>query len=109
MITTGTSGGMLAVTDLDGDGKADLIVADCNFKGGTSCGASEPSYMLGNGDGTFQPEVRFSAGPGASAIVVADFDGDGRPDLAAANHRTIGERGALTLLLNAFPAPAVQP
>jgi hypothetical protein len=102
---TGTSGGMLLVTDLDGDGKPDLIVADCNFNGGRSCGASEPSYMLGRGDGTFQPEVRFSVGPGSSALAVADFNGDGKPDLAAADHRTLGELGALTVLMNGFPPP----
>jgi hypothetical protein len=104
LTSTGTSGGMLLVTDLDGDGKPDLIVADCSFNAGRSCGSSEPSFMLGRGDGTFQPELRFSAGPGASALAVADFNGDGKPDLAAANHRTIGERGALTVLMNAFPA-----
>jgi hypothetical protein len=91
---TGTSGGMLLVTDLDGDGKPDLIVADCSFNGGRSCGASEPSYMLGRGDGTFQPELRFSAGPGASALVVGDFNGDGKPDVAAANHRTFRRAGS---------------
>jgi hypothetical protein len=109
LTSTGTTGGTLVVADLNGDGIPDLIAADCNFKGGTSCGASEPGYMLGNGDGTFQPEVRFTTGPGASAITVADFNGDGKPDLAAAGHRTIGERGALTVLMNAFQgAPSTQ-
>ena len=38
--------------------------------------------MLGKGDGTFQPEVLFPSGPNPQAIAVADFNGDGKPDLA---------------------------
>jgi len=37
--------------------------------------------LLGNGDGTFQPERRFAAGNALFARV-ADLDGDGAPDLA---------------------------
>jgi hypothetical protein len=42
--------------------------------------------LLGNGDGTFQPEVTYdSGGFVADAITVADVNGDGKPDLAMAN------------------------
>ena len=42
-----------------------------------------PSF-LGNGDGTFQTAVSYPVGPksGLDNVVVADFNGDGKPDLA---------------------------
>ena len=41
--------------------------------------------LLGNGDGTFQPQVTYAVGSNPYALVAGDFTGDGRPDLAVAN------------------------
>jgi hypothetical protein len=45
--------------------------------------------LLGNGDGTFQPEVPFKSGAffpqTAWALVIADANGDGKPDLLVTN------------------------
>src|SRR6266571_5884456 len=41
---------------------------------------------LGKGDGTFEYASRLIAGDDPVAMVVADFDGDGRQDLAVANN-----------------------
>src|SRR5262249_7324010 len=65
---------MLATGGLNHDGFLDLAVA--NGPGGII------SVLLGNGDGTFLPSVNYSAGGGASWIGVADFNGDGHPDVA---------------------------
>ena len=43
------------------------------------------SVLLGNGDGTFQPQVTYAVGSIPAAIVAGDFTGDGRLDLAVAN------------------------
>ena len=44
------------------------------------------SVLLGNGDGTFQPpSVDFAGGAHPRSVAVADFNGDGKPDLAVAN------------------------
>ena len=43
------------------------------------------SVLLGNGDGTFQPQVTYAVGSDPDAIVAGDFTGDGRIDLAVAN------------------------
>ena len=43
------------------------------------------SVLLGNGDGTFQPQVTYAVGLVPDAIVAGDFNGDGRTDLAVAN------------------------
>jgi hypothetical protein len=78
----------LAVADVNGDGRTDLLVANC---GGSSDDCSEgrngaPSVLLGNGDGTFQAAVTYaSGGYDATSVVVADVNGDGKPDLLAVN------------------------
>jgi hypothetical protein len=67
----------LAVTDLNGDGKLDLAVANAFDL--------TVSILLGNGDGTFKPQVVYSTTTGSfmwESVVVGDFNGDGKPDLA---------------------------
>src|SRR5271165_3355206 len=94
-ILTSTSTGppMIAVTDLNGDGKLDLLLADC-------CGLSEASNLLGNGDGTFQPEQQFPSGPNPRGIAVADFNGDGLPDAAVIGQVQQPDRGTLSIMFN---------
>jgi hypothetical protein len=41
------------------------------------------SILLGNGDGTFQPRLDYPAGIYPTALALADFNGDGRLDLAS--------------------------
>ena len=54
--------------------------------GGERCLGDGPqarcSVLLGNGDGTFQPQVTYAVGSDPDAIVAGDFTGDGRLDLA---------------------------
>ncbi len=66
----------VAVADFNGDGKADLVVG----VGPREDAAGEVQIFLGAGDGTFQANTQFS---GFYAPLAADFDGDGRVDLAA--------------------------
>src|SRR5581483_6555018 len=70
--------------DVNGDGKSDLVTAD------SSATAGEPSTLrvrLGNGDGTFGAPILVSlpAGWDASSLSVADFNGDGRLDVAVSD------------------------
>ena len=70
--------------DFTGDGRTDLAVA--NRIGNLDNGAGSVSVLLGNGDGTFQPQVTYAVGTFPDAIVAGDFTGDGRTDLAVANN-----------------------
>ena len=67
------------VGDFDGDGKLDLAVA--NYSN------NNISVFWGNGDGTFQqpPLIVPSGGALPNCVVVGDFNGDGKLDLAVAN------------------------
>ena len=84
-ISTGESGkvNQLFAGDYDRDGKMDLVVGENIIVNGNY----EPEVFVlpGNGDGTFQaPTARPSTGD--STIAVADFNGDGVPDVAAVDY-----------------------
>jgi len=67
-------GGTLALADLDGDGRLDLLL------GGRACG-----WRAGMGDGTFSPLVRLPGAPAGPAgdLAAGDLDGDGALDVVA--------------------------
>jgi hypothetical protein len=46
--------------------------------------------LLGNSDGTFQAPWSFAAPLSIEGPAVADFDGDGRPDVALAGITEVG-------------------
>jgi hypothetical protein len=43
------------------------------------------SILLGNGDGTFATAVNLAVGSSPNEVTIGDLNGDGKPDLAAAN------------------------
>lgn len=82
------TGGMFpsspVVADVNGDGKRDLVVANCG--NGCQTGTGTVGILLGTGHGTFQTAVTYeTGGVGAHSVRIADVNGDGKPDLVVAN------------------------
>ena len=76
----------VVAADVNADGRLDLVTANRN----PSAVPGSVSVLLGNGNGTFQPQQTSPPAP-ARCVAVADFNGDGKPDLVTANS-TSGQR-----------------
>ncbi len=86
----GVSFGALAAADVNGDGKLDLVVNTSNTE--------VVQVYLGNGDGTFSNTNTYVASMGtvdngelpATTLAIADFNGDGKVDVACLNSVLLG-------------------
>ena len=78
----------IAVGDLNGDGRLDVITA--NSASNTS------SVLLGQGNGTFAEKIDFGVGGAPSAVTLADINEDGALDAVVTNAST----ATIALLLN---------
>ncbi|MEO6761462.1 MAG: FG-GAP-like repeat-containing protein, partial [Candidatus Saccharimonadales bacterium] len=84
-------------SDLNGDGKPDLITA--NY------GSNNVSVLMNNGNGTFPASpTNYSVGSDPESVTIADVNGDGHPDLIVANNNS----NSVSVLINngngTFPA-----
>ena len=90
----------VAVADVNGDGKLDLIVAnegDANVSvllNTTATGATTPSFAA---------QQTFASGTFPYSVTVADINGDGKPDLIVANN---GDNYVSVLLNTTAPGAA---
>ncbi|HEV2354607.1 MAG TPA: FG-GAP-like repeat-containing protein, partial [Puia sp.] len=101
--TTGNFPEGMAVGDLDGDGKPDMIVAN---------NTDNTLSLLRNtstpGNLSFAPQLTVNSGYAAYDIALGDFDGDGRPDIAVVDqynntvsvHRNISTPGTIAVSPN---------
>lgn len=84
----------VTVADFDLDTHLDVAVSDPLGPPGSGAGAV--SFHWGAGDGTFPSETTVAVGAGTGDCIAADFNGDGRPDLAVLN----GAASSLSVLFN---------
>jgi len=67
----------IATADFNNDGILDLV---------TPVDGGNVSVLFGIGDGTFGPETLIMVGSDPKWVAIADFNGDGRPDMAVSNN-----------------------
>src|SRR5258706_5120883 len=67
----------VAVADLNGDARLDLVLANPN--------TNAVSVLLGRNDGTFNPKSDYAAGTSPQSVIIADVNGDGGADILCAN------------------------
>ncbi len=77
-----------AAGDVNGDGKADVVVADSGVL----------TVRFGNGDGTFGAESAASTLTNVTALALADLNGDGKMDIVVT-----GDEGVRVIFDYAYP------
>ena len=77
---TGANPRSIMLDDIDGNGSADILVAD--YSNWTV------SALLSNGDGTFRARNSFAVGSTPNSMFVSDFNSDNISDVIVANYGT---------------------
>src|SRR5436190_2201906 len=80
----------LAIGDLNGDGKLDLLIAN-------GYPSNTVTVLLNRGDGSFQPKRSYRTAANPDWVAIGDLNGDGKPDLAVANSY---DPGSVSVLVN---------
>jgi hypothetical protein len=110
---------VVGITDLNGDGKPDLLIMEQTAVAtGSSPGAYTVEVALGNGDGTFRAPTAVTTNDVVDGspmyatqyvpLVVADMNGDGVPDIVTLGMSTSGNMQVAIALGNGdgtFKAP----
>jgi Bacterial Ig-like domain (group 3)/FG-GAP-like repeat/FG-GAP repeat len=93
----------IAVSDLNLDGLADIVVKTSGSLGG----GNSVGVVHAQASRSFGQEVNYTAGKGLSSLSITDLNGDGYPDLVFANGDYNGAASSVTVLLNSGPAATI--
>jgi hypothetical protein len=103
----GSSPHAVLALDVSGDGRCDLVSVNSDD---STVAVLLNTTAPGAAAATFAPAVAFATGAAPVAVVVGDFNGDGRPDLAVISQDlSAGTQATLTVLFNATPAGTAAP
>jgi hypothetical protein len=93
-----------AVADFNGDGLNDIATTyDPNINKGAPAGPSMLTILAGSGSGAFTNSQSFATGTATDlggGVVAADFNGDGKPDLATLVYDTSAHTTSLNVYTN---------
>jgi hypothetical protein len=109
-VTTGGMPNQVIATDLNGDGKPDLVLADMSSTGSAIVLLADPANP-----GKFLAPVSLATAGPTPSVAVGDLNGDGAPDIVAATADSAGNNGSVYVFLQnpakrgTFMAPAIYP
>lgn len=89
-VNTGGTPNDVALGDLNGDGKLDLVLADDGSDARVIVLLQNPATAF-----QFPTPTTLAAGNPVSGVAIGDINGDGLPDIAAANSDTSGNNGRI--------------
>jgi hypothetical protein len=92
LYTAGAGAASVAIGDLDGDGRQDIVTANYN--------GDSVSLVLNHGHGHFQATSDYRSARGPASVALGDLDGDGRPDVVTANLLQDPDSATVSVLLN---------
>ena len=93
---------VVGISDLNGDGKPDLIVYNSTFALVSGAGVSTATYSsyFGNGDGTFAAPAVLATAAKLNSLAIADFNKDGHPDIAYIAEAGNASQATINIILN---------
>ena len=99
-LTTGTQPAFVAIGDVDGDGKPDLVVS--NYGSNTVSVFKNSST---SGSISFASKVDFTVETNPYGVALGDVDGDGKPDIVVSNANS----NTISVLRNMIKTPPAAP